>query len=370
MPDILTPFERLCDWNALKHSYKQTQLGLRKFRREAILWDMERERNLVSLWRDIKHETYLPGKYIEFKVYEPKERLIQAPHIRDKIVEYAAHRILQDAYNPVFIKDSYACQDGKGTHDAVDAVQHYLRLCKWKHGEGWIIKLDVRKFFYSIDREVLKTLYRKKIKDAQMLRVLDAIVDSSPCGECGVPLGNATSQNFANITMNELDQYCKRWLGLKWYVRYMDDVIAVVPTREQAKEVLAKMVAFISERLHLEINEKKTKIFPLAQGVNAYGYKIYSTHRLIRDQSKRAMKRRLKAMTRKLRETPPHQRLAYRRRISMSVNSWLGHARHSNSFNLAKKLFGKYRYIRVEHPDYYFGKRPKPKPKPRAKRQQ
>jgi retron-type reverse transcriptase len=357
MPDILTPFQRLCDWNTLKHAYKQTQLGLRKFRREAVLYDMERERNLALLWNDLRNGTYLPGDYIEFTVYEPKQRLIQAPHLRDKIVEFSAHRILQELYAPVFIKDSYACQDEKGTHDAVDTVQHYMRVCQWQHGGGWIVKLDVKKFFYNIDRELLKTLYRKRIKDEDFLRVLDAIVDSSPCGERGVPLGNATSQNFANITLNELDQYCKRWLGLKWYVRYMDDVIAILPTRQEARETLAKMTEFLTGRLHLAINEKKTKIFPLTQGVNAYGYKIYTTHRLLRDQSKRAMKRRLKAMARNMDAAPPDERKAYKKRIEMSVASWLGHARHSNSYNLARKLFRPYPFIKVEHPKYYFGKR-------------
>jgi hypothetical protein len=234
------------------------------------------------------------------------------------------------------------------------------QLCQWEHGGGWIVKLDVSKFFYSIDRDLLKTLYRKRIKDADFLQVLDVIVDSSPCGATGVPLGNATSQNFANITLNELDQYCKRWLGLKWYVRYMDDVIVVLPTRETAKDTLEKLTAFITDRLHLKINEKKTKIFPLSQGVNAYGYKIYTSHVLIRDQSKRAMKRRLKAMARKLGELPEQEQTAYSKRIEMSVGSWLGHARHSNSYNLARKLLWNHPNLTAEHPDYFFGKKPKP----------
>jgi retron-type reverse transcriptase len=314
---------------------------------------MARERNLVSIWRELRNETYSPSGYKTFTVYEPKERLVQAPKIRDKVVEFNAHRILREVYAPVFIKDSYACQDGKGAHGAVSAVQHGMRVCKWKNGGGWVVKLDVKKFFYSIDRSVLKSLLRKKINDGKFLRVLDAIIDSAP-GGVGVPLGAATSQDFANITLNELDQYAKRYLGLKWYVRYMDDVIVVVPTREEAKAIKEKFIAFLSERLHLIVNDKKTKIFPIAQGVNAYGYKILTTHTQVRESSKRAMKRRMKAMVQKLKE-----RKIKLNAIIQGVNSWLGHARHSNSFNLAKKLFGKYRFITVDHPEYYFGRRRK-----------
>lgn len=202
--------------------------------------------------------------------------------------------------------------------------------------------MDIKKFFYSIDRDILKRILRKKIADPDMLKLLDDIIDSSPEGEVGIPLGNVTSQDFANIYLNELDQYCVRYLGVKWYVRYMDDIIMILPTKEQAQECLKKATRFLNERLNLETNSK-TKVFPLEQGVNAYGFKIWTTHRLVRDHSKRAMKRRIKAMDRKLKAG-----MIGMKEVQQAVNSWLGHARHSNSYNLAKKIFRKYPYIKVE----------------------
>lgn len=290
------------------------------------------------------------GNYIRFKVYEPKERMVSAPKIRDKIVQFAVHNILQDVYMPVFINTSYACLEGRGTHKAVDNVQHNMRLCRWKYGDGWILKMDVKKFFYSINRDILKKLLRKKIKDDDMLWLLDKIIDSSPEGEKGIPLGNVTSQDFANIYLNEVDQFVKRYLGIKWYTRYMDDIVIVARTKKEAQECLRKIEWFLKEKLDLETN-KKTKIFPIAQGVNAYGYKIWTTHKLLRNQSKRAMKRRIKAMDRKI-----NDKIIDKKAVIQAVNSWLGHARHSNSYNLCKKIFEKYPYIKVEKEGDYFGR--------------
>ena len=134
------------------------------------------------------------------------------------------------------------------------------------------------------------------------------IIDSSPTGisgtpgdtERGIPLGNVTSQDFANITLNEVDQYVQRFLGIRYYTRYMDDMIAIVDGKDKARELKRNMEQFLIDRLKLEANPKKSQIFPLKQGVNAYGYKIWTTHKLVRDDSKRAMKRRIKAMDRKL----------------------------------------------------------------------
>lgn len=349
MPNIL--YEKAIDYKTLKLSYKRTQQAERKYRKESIIFDMARERNLVRLWRELKEGRYIPSDYIKFTVYEPKKRVIHAPRIRDKIVQFAVHIVLQDAYMPIFIDSNYACLVERGTHKAIDKVQHNMKLVQWKYGDGWVLKMDVRKFFYSINRDILKQILRRKIKDDKFLILLDKIIDSSPEGEKGIPLGNVTSQDFANIYLNEVDQYAKRYLGLKYYVRYMDDIIIVVPTKEEAQRAKANITTYLNDRLDLQINDK-TKIFPMDQGVNAYGFKIYTTHRLVRNSSKAAMKRRIKVMDRKIQGGKLTKEY-----VQQCINSWLGHARHSNSFNLSKKLFSKYNYIKVEKENYIFGQR-------------
>ena len=348
---LMSLYERIYDIRNLEESYKRTQSAERKYRKEAIYFAMSKERKLRCLQKELEDRTYRPGSYIEFYVFEPKKRLVHAPHIRDKIVQFSIHTVLQGIYRSVFIKDSYACLEEKGTHEAVHRIQHYMRLAQWKYEEPYIVKIDVRKFFYSINRDILKTIYRKKIPESEQdfLRILDMIVDSSPEGERGLPLGNVTSQDFANIYLNEVDQFCKRYLGLKWYVRYMDDICIIVKDRETARDVLAKIRTYVKDHLDLELNEK-THIYPLAQGINTLGFRIHTTHLEVRNSSKAAMKRRIK----KIDEKVQSGRLT-KKQAQQSVNAWLGHARHSNSYNLAKKIFEKYDYIQIEDKDWKFG---------------
>ena len=348
---LMSLYERIYDTKNLEESYKRTQSGNRKYRKEAIYFAMSKERKLRCLQKELEDRTYRPGSYIEFYVFEPKKRLVHAPHIRDKIVQFSIHTVLQGIYRSVFIKDSYACLEEKGTHEAVHRIQHYMRLAQWKYEEPYIVKIDVRKFFYSINRDILKTIYRKKIPESEQdfLRILDMIVDSSPEGERGLPLGNVTSQDFANIYLNEVDQFCKRYLGLKWYVRYMDDICIIVKDRETARNVLAKIRTYVKDHLDLELNEK-THIYPLAQGINTLGFRIHTTHLEVRNSSKAAMKRRIK----KIDEKVQSGRLT-KKQAQQAVNAWLGHARHSNSYNLAKKIFEKYDYIQIEDKDWKFG---------------
>ncbi|MGG3987535.1 reverse transcriptase domain-containing protein [Bacillus smithii] len=344
-------YEKIIDFVNLLFAYKQTTKGERKFRKDAILFSITEDVNLVHLWKELKTGRYRVGEYIRFKVYEPKERLVSAPRIRDKIVQFATHNVIKDVYKDVFIKDSYACLEDRGTHRAVDTVQRYMRTAEREWGGGWIVKFDISKFFYTIDREILKRILRKKIACKKTLWLLDQIIDSSPEGEVGIPLGNVTSQDFANIYLNELDQFVKRFCGIRYYVRYMDDAIAIVKTKEEAQKLKKKMIWFVREKLNLRENPKKTQIFPISQGVNAYGFKIWTTHRKVRDQSKRAMKRRIKAMDRKLQNGEMTLK-----EVKQAVDSWLGHARHSNSYNLAKKIFAPYPYINVEG-EMKFGER-------------
>ena len=347
-------YTRTIETERLENSYKRTQQGARKYRKAAIVFEMSRERKLDDLQKELEDHTYKPGKYNKIIVHEPKERVVHAPLLRDKIVQFSTHEVLQEVYEPIFITDTYACFVGKGTHDAVQKIQHNMRQCVWENGDAWIIKADIRKYFYSIDRDKLKQAYRKPIPEyeKEYLELLDEMVDSSPePGGKGIPLGNVTSQDFANIIGNEIDQYCKRYLGLKWYVRFMDDIIIVVPTKEEAREKLEKITKFVNERLNLELNEK-TKIFPYRQGVKALGYVIKTTHISLQKRTIKGMKRRMKELDRQYKAGEKTAQ-----EVQNAVASWLGHARFANAYNLCKKIFEPYPYIKFENPKQKFGRK-------------
>lgn len=258
-------------------------------------------------------------------------------------------------FRPVFINGSFACQYGRGPIRAAFKVQHDMRVARMKWGDDVaVIKIDARKFFYSIDRDLLKKILAKRFKKLKkkrpdmygdllrFYRLLCKVIDSSPEGERGIPLGNVSSQDFANIYLNELDQFCVRFLGAKLYTRYMDDIVIIAPSKEIAREWLAKIKEFLRVRLHLDTN-KKTKVFYMRQGVNAYGFKIKATHLMLRTESKRREKRRIKAMVRKMKEGK-----ITRAAVVQAVNSWLGFARWASAYNLAKKIFAPYRFIKTE----------------------
>lgn len=304
VPPIPPPssYEDAVGWSAIEAGYKTALRGSRKFTREAVLYDLYSEVNNVRLWRDLKKiektrqagvSEYTPGKYRHRIIVEPKERSLHIPPLRDKVVQLAIHQELQTLFRPVFVNRSFACMYGKGPIRAA----------------------------FNVQRKV---------------------IDSSPEGERGIPLGNVSSQDFANIYLNELDQFCIRFLGATLYTRYMDDVVVIAPNKEIAREWLAKIKVFLQERLHLETNQK-TKIFYVRQGVNAYGFKIKATHLLLRTESKRREKRRIKRMMEKLQEGT-----ITKAAIVQSVNSWLGFARWACAYNLAKKIFAPYRFIKTE----------------------
>jgi RNA-directed DNA polymerase len=336
---LLSLFCKHLSFESLMEGYKNALKGNKKYKIKAINFYYYDMVMLGNLHKELHEGTYKPGEYTQFMVYEPKERLINAPAFRDKIVQFAVHQALCDVYGKIYVKHSYACLEGRGPHRCALKIQHNLQKCKRLYGDAWIIKADIKKYFYSIDRGILKKMLRKKIKDPKMLWLLDIIIDSSPEGEVGISLGCVTSQDLATIYLNELDQYLVRYLGCRYYSRFMDDIVVVLPSRSEAEEVLRKMRLYLAKKLNLQTNSK-TKIFPLRQGVNACGYKIKTTHLELREGSKRAMKRRMKAMDRKVKSG----QLTVKS-VQQAVNSWIGHAIHCSSYSLIMKIFLPYDYI-------------------------
>lgn len=360
--EILQPstYAEIVSPAAIEKSYQNAMRGQKRYTKKTIDYALLNELNNAMLhkelsniqWGPSQDDEYRPGEYIHRMIYEPKERSLHIPPVRDKIVQTLIHDELQKLFIPVFIKTSYACLPGKGPIRAALNVLHDMRVAKKEYGDdAVVIKIDARKFFYSIDREILKKLLVKRFKAIckktpelhddllRFYKLLCVVIDSSPEGETGIPLGNVSSQDFANIYMNEVDQLCVRYLCIKHYTRYMDDIVIIAPNKDIAKEWLFKIQTFMKNRLHLETNQK-TQIFPLKQGVNAYGYKIRTTHMMVRTESKRREKRRVKRMAEKVKSGELTEK-----QFVQAVSSWLGYARWSNSYNLAKKIFASYRDI-------------------------
>lgn len=315
------------------------------YKEEIINFEINLEANLSLLLSDIKNNTYKIGEYREFKIYEPKERIIKSLPYIDRIVhQWYIEEFIKPYIVPKFISTSFACLEGKGTHKAVEKTQEYMRIFKRNLGNFWILKCDIKKFFYNINPYILFNVMSKYIHDKKLLEFTKLLIFNNNYADCslGIPIGNYTSQFFANIYLNELDQYVKHTLKLKYYVRYMDDFIILAKTKQECKIIKEKIVLFLKLNLQLELNDK-SRYYPEKQGVNFCGYRIFTTHRLLRKNSKVKIKRNVNNWNRLW-----HSKKLNFPNALQSLNSWLGHASHCNSYNLKTKILKSCDFLYIE----------------------
>lgn len=314
----------------------------KSYKNEVIIFEMNLENNIVNLLNNIKNGKYHLGKYRSFKIYEPKERIISALPYVDRIVhQWYVEEFIKPYIVPKFINTSCACLKHKGTHKAVNMVYHQLQIYKRNFGDFWILKCDIKKFFYTINPNILFNILKKYIADKKLLNFTHLLIfDSRTSSDViGIPIGNYTSQFFANIYLNELDQYVKRELKLKFYTRYMDDFVILLKTKNECIQVKKLIEKFLSKKLQLSLNDK-SKYYPYKMGVNFCGYRIFTTHKLLRLNSKKKIQKNVKLWN----------KLYYSNKLDFhatmqSLNSWLGHSSHCNSYNLQSKILEKCNFI-------------------------
>lgn len=264
------------------------------YKNEIIDFEINLENNLINLSNNIRNKKYHLGKYYTFKIYDPKERLIKALPYVDRVVhQWYVEEFIKPFILPRLINTTYACIENRGSHKAVDKVQEFLRLYQRENPNFWILKCDIKKFFYNINPNILFEILKKYISDKELLDFTKLLIfdDDAINGEIGIPIGNYTSQFFANIYLNELDQYIKRELKVKYYVRYMDDFILLLDCKKTCIEFLEKIKVFLDTHLKLELNDK-SRYYPNKMGVNFCGYRIFSTHKLLRVKSKKKIKKK------------------------------------------------------------------------------
>lgn len=307
------------------------------------------EKELLQIKKELETLNYKPSRPKKFVLREPKKRTIFVVSFKDRVVHHALCNIIEPLFEKTFIVDSYACRKNKGTHRAVWRFDEFKRkVTKNNTRKGYVLKADVRKYFDNIEHKILLEIIGRKIKDKKVMWLIEKIVRSyegkGNFKGKGVPIGNLTSQLFANIYLNELDHFVKENLGatpldsstsngVKYYIRYMDDLVILSSSIDFLLEAKQRINEFLKNCLALRLHPKKSRIFPLEQGVNFLGYQIFYYHKLLKRGAVKRIRERLKALAKKYNE-----RVTGLDEIYSSVVAWLGYSKHANTYKLRRKL--------------------------------
>jgi retron-type reverse transcriptase len=330
-------FENICSFSNIHDSYARARSG-KRYRQEVLAFNAKAEENLLNIKTELSRQQYQHGSYREFIVCDSKKRHIKAAPFKDRIVHHAICHVMGPIFEKGFIYDSYACRTGKGTHRAIKKVQNFITSAKAKKDKTLVnqhiycLQCDISKYFDSVDHNILLEIMGRKIKDKKSRELLRIIVESSGAGK-GIPIGNLTSQLFANVYLNEFDQFVKREMGAKYYIRYMADFLNFGFDKKSLHLVQGRVKNFLESRLRLKLHPKKVNIYPLDKGIDFLGYVIFEKHKLLRKSTVKRFIRRTKVYQRKLSQ----EKMSYDE-IIMSTRSWVAYAKYANSYKLRKQL--------------------------------
>ena len=273
--------------------------GKRK-RKDIQYFERNLEDSIFQLRHDLITFQYQHGTYNHFYVSDPKQRHISKASVRDRLVHQVVYNVLTTVFDRKFIFHSLSSRLGKGTHIGIRLLRGMIRKVSANGKQPcYALKMDIKRFFDTVNHRILKTLIRKNIRDEKTLKIIDTIIDSfkvnsGPLEDVGIPLGNATSQLFANIYLHELDDFIKQGLRERYYLRYCDDFIILSNDKDHLKSLIVSIREFLVKNLQLELHPKKLIIRKLSQGIDFVGYILFSQHTLVRTRTKQRMKKRLK----------------------------------------------------------------------------
>jgi retron-type reverse transcriptase len=298
--------------------------------------------NLKILHDELKNQAYKPKPLQTFILRDPKTRTISKSDFRDRIVHHALVRIIEPTFEKVFIYDSCANRLKRGTLFAIKRLDRFKRqVTNGGKFDAYCLKTDIKHYFQEVDHEILLKIISKRIKDEKTLwlikRILENNVSSNPFGK-GMPLGNLTSQFFANVYLHELDHFVKQELKAKFYIRYVDDFILLHSSKRRLLVIKDKIEAFLTKNLKLELHKDKSKIILLSSGIDFVGFRNFYHYRLLRKRNIRTMKGRIEDF---------YQGKISEKKMEEIFNGWNAYSKWSDSFKLRKEIKKKYSTLKL-----------------------
>lgn len=342
------------DMISIESLYRASRLARRgkRYRRSCAAFEFHLERELVSLHEELAGKTYCPSEYRSFRIYEPKEREIAAAAYRDRVVHHALTSRLSEIFEPTFIANSFANRKGKGTHAAVNKCQQYAGQFRY------VWKCDIRQFFPSIDHGHLIQIIQRKIKDPDVIWLCNTILSGSPATHyrntifpgddllsaserpCGLPIGNQTSQFFANVYLNPMDHAVQESFGASAYIRYVDDFLVFADSTRELLSIRRK-VKSCCEGLRLELHPRKNIFQRCKDGIRFLGFRVFPTHKLLCDENVNRFMRRMK----KLAKGYSVGRVEWEE-IRVRLGAWHGHAIQADTGRLRNIIYGKIKFTK------------------------
>jgi retron-type reverse transcriptase len=339
----------------LYHAFRAARQNGKRQKANVAAFEHHLELELTRLETELAEKTYRPGPYHHFYIYERKRRKISAAPFRDRVVHHALCRVIEPIFEARFIHDSYACRVGKGTHRAIERAQELARRYRYA------LQCDVAQFFPSIDHAILRGLLARYLADEDALWLIDQILASGvgvladeyemryfPGDDLfavnrprGLPIGNLTSQFWANVYLNELDYFVKHQLHCPAYVRYADDFLLFSDDKRVLHTWRQELITFL-QTLRLQLHAERAAVFPTCDGLTFLGFRLFHYHRRLRNDNARAFSRRLRTMAAAY--TAGETTLE---KIGERVQSWIAHARFGNTYRLRTQILGS---VRLEAP--------------------
>ncbi len=335
-------FDKIIDLENLFSAWDEFKKGKGK-KPDVLRFEKNLEQNIFQLHRDLRDGIYKHGGYTSFYIRDPKLRHIHKARVRDRVLHHAVFKVLNPIFEPTYIHNSFSCRIGKGNHKGVETLASMLRkVSKNNIKPCFVLKCDVRKFFDSIDHDILIALLQRKINDKNIMDLLRQIVGSyftrerereresrNHCAKKSIPIGNLTSQLFANVYMNGFDQYMKHDLKVKYYARYTDDFVIISDDKNYLGKLLSPIRLFLKEKLKLELHPDKVSIRKYHHGIDFLGYVVLPYHIKLRTKTKKRMLSKLNGQMEKYKEG-----IIDKSTLFVSFQSYLGVLSHADTYHL------------------------------------
>ncbi len=309
-------------------------------KQDVQLFEWQLEQNIFQLHRELKTKQYKHSPYASFWIQDPKQRHIHKAAVRDRVLHHAIFTILNPLFEESFISHSFSCRIDKGTHKGIKTLKDIARRVSGNTRKPcFALKCDIKKFFDTIDHDVLFAIFAKKIKDFDTMWLLREIIESffskysNLFERKGVPIGNLTSQLFANVYLNEFDQFIKHNLKIKHYLRYTDDFVILAENRRHLEKLIIPINSFLKQKLHLELHPNKVSIRKFGQGIDFLGYVVLPHHLQLRTKTKNRVFRKLEMRIKEYKDG----RIVYKT-VEQSLQSYLGVLSHADTYVLNQQL--------------------------------